>query len=155
MRVIERSGNLTDDPDSLAGRPDQLWPQGAAGDELHDHDSFQPAKACFPLQRHGLDPSEPFFHPFAFALADGVASVPGRAPIDRAPPIRIVLRHVRSDIEVTHRGNKGSCIVSTIPGPRDASRLRLAADHGLRGFAASRRGVIRNTRTIRTTFTLR
>src|SRR5271169_4075546 len=47
--------------------------------------------------RDGLDPTEDLFDSLALALADRVASVPGRAFINGAvAPLMLVLRHVRS-----------------------------------------------------------
>src|SRR3990172_10262030 len=80
--------------------PDQVVP-GRGEDEI-PVDFVLPPMADSLHPADGLQPSEDLLHPFADTLADGIAGVPGRPPIDgTGAPVR-VLRHVRRDVEPAH-----------------------------------------------------
>src|SRR6476469_6960384 len=51
----------------------------------------------FTHQTHGFHPAKDLFHALALALAEGVTGMPGRALVDGAGAVGVVLRHVRGD----------------------------------------------------------
>jgi hypothetical protein len=69
--------------------------------------------------RDGLDPAEDLFDSLPFALADGVAWVPGSAFIDCAgAPCVLVLRHVRCHRRFSQLTHEISPIVVLVPTQR-------------------------------------
>lgn len=70
-------------------------------------DLGKPAEADLAQPGHRVGPAEGFLGPLADALAEGVAGITGRPPVDRrAPPVG-VLRQVRSDIDLAQPGGEG------------------------------------------------
>lgn len=59
------------------------------------------------------------FDPFTNALADGIAGVPGCAPVNRIPAATIVLRHMRFDIQTAQFMDKDTAVVSLVGAERD------------------------------------
>src|SRR5688572_21660583 len=56
---------------------------GGRGKGEHPSYPSQATMSRLAHQPYGLDPAEDLFHPFALALAEGVARVPRRTAIDR------------------------------------------------------------------------
>ena len=73
-------------------------------DPIHLADATMPQ---LPHQRNRLQPAETFFDSLPLSLADDVAGVPRRAPIDRAAarPF-VVLRHMRRHPHIPALGHK-------------------------------------------------
>src|SRR5271169_4064487 len=70
---------------------------GRRSERKHPADSIDSAVAQLVQKADRLLPAEDLFHALARPLTDGVPGVPGRAPIDRTPPVRLVLRHMWRD----------------------------------------------------------
>src|SRR5579884_1446693 len=75
-----------------------------AGEDEHPADPVGATMTQLPHQAHRFQPAEDLFHPFARPLADLVAWVPRRPPVDRAA-LRL-LGDVRRDIQVAHRADE-------------------------------------------------
>src|SRR6059036_2774116 len=76
-------------PARLAGlgqlpQPDQIVGRRRKGEDPPHH--FEAPMPHLPQPAHGLLPAKDFFDPFAFALADRIARMAGRAPINSAGP---------------------------------------------------------------------
>src|SRR3990170_192576 len=62
--------------------------------------------AGLPQQPHRLQPAEDLLDPLAYPLADLIAGMPGRAPIDRTRAAAPILGHVRGELQGPQRGDK-------------------------------------------------
>lgn len=65
----------------------------------------------------GLDPAEDLHDKLAPALALAVDEVPGRAPVDRAAPAALVLRHMLRETEAAQVSDEFARVVGAV-GPR-------------------------------------
>jgi hypothetical protein len=79
-------------------------------------------------QRNRLQPAEAFFDTLPLRLADGIARVPGRSPINgtTAGPF-IVLGYMRRNVQVSALGHKPGRVKALVPTYRDLVRNESAS----------------------------
>ena len=91
-----------------------------------------------PQQRDRLQPPEDLLHELALLLADRVARVPRRAPVDGTAPVRGVLGDMRGDAPGPERRDEVAGVVALV-GPEGGARSQ-AADQRPRRLALGRPG---------------
>src|ERR1700747_3812072 len=105
---------------------------GRAGE---GEDTVHTANSTMPQLTHQcncLQPAEAFFDSLPLSLADGIAGVPRRASIDRAPPRSfVVLCHMRRHPNIPALGHESPRVESFISAYRHRlpSRPLLPHDH--------------------------
>src|SRR5450755_963554 len=87
------------------------------------------------LPGDGLDPAECLFDALADALADGIAAVPGRSPINRRTAAVGVLCNMRCHVHRAQFVDEVFCIVGFVGAKRDRCRpVGTRLDHMQRGY---------------------
>src|SRR5208337_5182105 len=75
---------------------------------------FLPSVTRFPEIANGFHPAEDFLHPFAQALADGVARMAGGPAVDGRVPAGAILGHMGYRLQGPERLDKFSRIVAFV-----------------------------------------
>src|ERR1700677_3268425 len=108
--------------------PNQVISRRCEGE--HPSHFVRPPEPCLALQGYRLHPPEDFLYPFSFSLTDRIARPSGGPRVDRTPPIRVVLRHMRRDSELPHLLYKVPRIITAIGAQRDPlTAARNLFDH--------------------------
>ena len=84
-----------------------------------------------------FDPAEAVLDQFPFLLTDLIRAVPGRAPIDRAAPVRRLWGEVRRHLHAAALGDTVAGVVALVPRNRDAMSARQIFDPDARGIAVA------------------
>src|SRR5216684_7177271 len=109
----------------MRGRaPSALFSAGCSGGDqvgvpLHPRAS---AIAGFAQPADGLHPAEALLDPFAHPLTDRITRMASGARVERGTPRpRVILRHVRSDLECAARPDEAVRIVALVPTQSNAA----------------------------------
>src|SRR5512143_1679637 len=84
-------------------------------------DQLQSSVLDLAEQAHRLEPAEDLLDPLAFSLTDLVTGVPSGSAVDRARPVRVVLRDVGSDVHLSQQAHHLSSVVVLVCSEGDSS----------------------------------
>src|SRR5216684_1017082 len=108
------------------------------GSELEDPTyQLQSTVTGLSQQSHSLQPTEDFFHSFAFPLTNLITRMARRARIDRTSPILITLGYVRRHLAGAQVSHKVFCVVSFVSAQRHTRLLGSLLDQRQRCFSFS------------------
>src|SRR5438132_1219482 len=125
------SGQQPCDSEQIVGGADQI------GVHLH---ALAATVARFAQTADGLHPAESLLDSFPHPLTDRITRMPGGARVERGTPRpRVILCHVRSDLECAARRDEAVSIVALVPSQSNSATARQPlVGHRLRRAPLSR-----------------